>query len=200
MGFRSRYESFDRLQQRHRLLGFLLAVRQKYGDDQGGCLAATIAYDGLFATFPLLLVFTATLGFVLQGHHHLQQTILNSALGQFLVIGHDLKAGALKGNAIALGLGGALARETMRATSSHGMRVRLRRPPRHRREIRCLPLLRSLPRATRLEVESESVSKPRRALRVARTASPASRDGRRSYARCGFDTARGRRCALSPSS
>jgi membrane protein len=109
VGFRSRYERFDRLQQRHRALGFLLAVRQKYGDDQGGYLAATIAYYGFFATFPLLLVFAATLGFVLQGHHHLQQTILNSALGQFPVIGRDLKTGALKGNAVVLGLGVAFA-------------------------------------------------------------------------------------------
>jgi membrane protein len=104
VSFRSRYESFDRLQQRHRLLGFLLAVRQKCGGDQGGYLAATIAYYGFFATFPLLLVFTA-LGFALQGHHDLQQSILNSALGQFPVIGRDLKSGALKGNAVALGVG-----------------------------------------------------------------------------------------------
>jgi len=108
-GFGKRYSAFDRFQQRHRSLGFLLAVRQKYGDDQGGYLAATIAYYGFFATFPLLLVFTATLGFVLQGHHQLQQAILNSALGQFPVIGRDLKTGALKGNALALGLGVTLA-------------------------------------------------------------------------------------------
>lgn len=109
MSFRGRYDSFDRLQQRHRVLGFLLAVRQKYGDDQGGYLAATITYYGFFATFPLLLVFTAALGFALRGHPHLQQSILNSALGQFPVIGRDLKSGALKGNAVALGLGIALA-------------------------------------------------------------------------------------------
>ena len=41
VGFRGRYDSFDRLQQRQRVLGFLLAVRQKHGDDQGGYLAAT---------------------------------------------------------------------------------------------------------------------------------------------------------------
>lgn len=109
MGFRRGYESFDRLQRRHRWLGFLLAVRQKYGDDQGGYLAATIAYYGFLATFPLLLVFTAAVGFLLQGHHHLQQSILNSALAQFPVIGHDLKSGALKGNVLALGAGVTLA-------------------------------------------------------------------------------------------
>jgi membrane protein len=109
VGFRGYYDRFDRLQQRQRWLGFLLAVRQKYGDDQGGYLAATIAYYGFFATFPLLLVFTAALGFLLPGHHQLQQSILNSALGQFPVIGRDLKSGALKGNALALVLGVAIA-------------------------------------------------------------------------------------------
>lgn len=109
MSLRNRYDRFDRLQRRHGSLGFLLAVRQKYGDDQGGYLAATIAYYGFLATFPLLLVFTAMLGFLLPGHPHLQQSILSSALGQFPVIGRDLKSGALKGNALALGLGVALA-------------------------------------------------------------------------------------------
>jgi membrane protein len=100
-----RYASFDGFQQRHGTLGFPLAVRQKYSDDQGGYLAATITYYGFFSIFPLLLVFTATLGFALRGHRHLQQTILSSALGQFPVIGHDLSSGTLKGNGVVLGLG-----------------------------------------------------------------------------------------------
>ena len=66
---------------------------------------ATIAYYGFFSIFPLLLVFTATLGFVLRGHPHLQHTILSSALGQFPVIGHDLGSGTLKGNGVVLALG-----------------------------------------------------------------------------------------------
>ena len=105
MSLKTANDRFDRFQQRHRILGFVLAVRQKYSDDQGGYLAATITYYGFFAMFPLLLVFTAVLGFVLEGHEHLQRTILNSALGQFPVIGPDLKTGALKGNALGLGLG-----------------------------------------------------------------------------------------------
>jgi hypothetical protein len=40
-GFDKRYSAFDRFQQRHRWLGFPLAVLQKYADDQGGYLAAT---------------------------------------------------------------------------------------------------------------------------------------------------------------
>ena len=101
------YERFDRFQQRHGLLGFLLAVRQKYADDQGGYLAATVAYYGFFSIFPLLLVFTTILGFVLRGHPHLQGQIVNSALGQFPVIGHQLQTRSLKGNTLALALGSA---------------------------------------------------------------------------------------------
>lgn len=96
---------FDRFQQGHAALGFPLAVRQKYSEDQGGYLAATIAYYGFFSVFPLLLVFTTTLGFVLRGHAHLEHQIVHSALGQFPVIGRELKTGSLKGNRLALGLG-----------------------------------------------------------------------------------------------
>jgi len=103
-------DGFDRFQRCHGWLGFPLAVRQKYGDDQGGYLAATVAYYGFFSIFPLLLVFTTVLGFVLPGHPHLQAQIVNSALGQFPVIGHELKSGSLKGSTLALvlGLAGAL--------------------------------------------------------------------------------------------
>ncbi len=105
MRFGERYAAFDRLQQRRRWLGFPLAVLQKYADDQGGYLAATISYYGFFAIFPLLLVLTTVLGFVLQGHPHLARTIVNSALGQFPVIGPQLSGGSLHGSALALGLG-----------------------------------------------------------------------------------------------
>jgi membrane protein len=104
-GFGKRYSAFDRFQQRHRWLGFPLAVVQKYADDQGGYLAATITYYAFFAIFPLLLVLTTVLGFVLRGHRHLYQSIVDSALGQFPVIGPELRLHALHGSTLALGLG-----------------------------------------------------------------------------------------------
>lgn len=101
---------FDRFQRRHPWLGFPLAVRQKYADDQGGYLAATIAYYGFFSIFPLLLVLTTTLGYVLRGHPHLESRIIDSALGQFPVIGRQLQTRSLQGNTLALviGIAGAL--------------------------------------------------------------------------------------------
>jgi membrane protein len=104
-GFADRYRGFDRYQQRHRWLGFPLAVMQKYSDDQGAYLAATITYYGFLAVFPLLLILATALGFFLPGHPELERSIVNSALGQFPVIGAELKSGHLRGSAVALVVG-----------------------------------------------------------------------------------------------
>jgi YihY family inner membrane protein len=109
MGLRTAYDRFDRYQERHRWLGFPLAVHQKYSEDQGGYLAATIAYYGFFSIFPLLLVFVSVLGFALSGHPGLQHSIVHSALGQFPVIGDALQVQALRGSGLAIALGGAAA-------------------------------------------------------------------------------------------
>jgi YihY family inner membrane protein len=99
------YRAFDRFQQRHAWLGFALAVRQKYSDDQGGYLAATVAWYAFFSLFPLLLVLTTILGFVLHGDASLQQRIVGTALAQIPVLGSDLRARSLTGNGLALAVG-----------------------------------------------------------------------------------------------
>jgi membrane protein len=109
VGVGDAFRRFDRYQQRHRWLGFPLAVQQKYSDDQGGYLAATISYYAFFSIFPLLLLFTTILGFVLRGHPDLQRSIVNSALGQFPVIGQQLHAHALRGSVTAVVVGTVLA-------------------------------------------------------------------------------------------
>jgi len=80
----------DAYQRRRRRLGFPIAVVYKYFDDQGNYLAALIAYYGFLSFFPLLLLLTAILGFVLEGNPTLQHQILHSTLRQFPVIGDDL--------------------------------------------------------------------------------------------------------------
>jgi membrane protein len=105
MGFRAGYEAFDRFQQRLPWLAFPLALRQKYADDQGSYLAATITYYGFFSIFPLLLVATTILGFLLKGDPRVEHSIVNSALGQFPVIGPDLRLHRLGGSAVALAIG-----------------------------------------------------------------------------------------------
>jgi membrane protein len=82
-----------------------MAVIRKFGNDQAGSLAALIAYYAFFSIFPLLLVFTTILGFVLQGNTSLYNDVKNSVLGQFPVVGGQLQAHALSGKVTALVLG-----------------------------------------------------------------------------------------------
>ena len=68
---------------------------RKFGDDQAGSLAALVAYYAFFSLFPLLLVFMTILGFVLQGDPGAQSSIEHSVLGQFPIIGDQIKVHAL---------------------------------------------------------------------------------------------------------
>lgn len=97
--------AFDRTQQRHRWLAIPVAVLKKFGDDQGGSLAALVAYYAFFSIFPLLLAFVTILGFVLQGNEGAQRSIEHSVLGQFPVIGDQIEVHALTGHTVALVIG-----------------------------------------------------------------------------------------------
>lgn len=97
--------AFDRLQRRRPALGFPLAVVKKFSDDHAGNLAALLAYFGFFSIFPLLLVLVTVLGYVLKGNPDLYRKIVDSAIGQFPVIGNDLKVNGLKGSTVALVVG-----------------------------------------------------------------------------------------------
>ncbi len=83
-------DRLDTLQRRYPIVGFPLAVLYKYIDDQGGYLAALIAYYAFVSLFPLLLLLSTVLGWVLVGHPALQDHVVNSALSQFPVIGSQL--------------------------------------------------------------------------------------------------------------
>jgi membrane protein len=80
----------DRFQRKHRWAGFPLAVGYKYFDDFGAYLAALLTYYGFVSLFPLLLLLSTVLGFVLSGDQRLQHEVLTSALHQFPLIGGDL--------------------------------------------------------------------------------------------------------------
>lgn len=97
--------ALDRLQRRRAALGFPLGVVKKFSDDQAGHLAALMAYYGFFALFPLLLVLVTVLGFVLRDNPGLYEDIVDSAIGQFPVIGSDLQVDALGGSTVALAIG-----------------------------------------------------------------------------------------------
>jgi uncharacterized BrkB/YihY/UPF0761 family membrane protein len=80
----------DGFQRRHRWAGFPLAVLYKYVDDFGAYLAALLTYYGFVSLFPLLLLISTVLSFVLAGDAKLQHQVLDSALHQFPVIGGEL--------------------------------------------------------------------------------------------------------------
>jgi len=98
---------FDAYQRRHRWLGVPIAVVYKFVDDQGGYLAALITYYGFLSLFPLLLIFSTVLGFLLPGNPALQQQLIDSALGQFPIIGDQLGSTAqpLRGSGWGLTIG-----------------------------------------------------------------------------------------------
>jgi YihY family inner membrane protein len=99
--------AFDRLQQRHAWLAVPMAVIKKFSDDGAGGLAALIAYYGFFSLFPLLLVLFTVLAYVLHGDPSTQNSISNSVLAQFPIIGQDLHKNihTLHGHVISLVIG-----------------------------------------------------------------------------------------------
>ena len=100
-------DAADRFQRRHRGLALPLAVIYKFFDDQSNYLAAIITYYAFVAIFPLLLLASSILGFVLQGRPELQQQILNSTLSQFPIIGDQLgRPEGLQGSFVAVVVGG----------------------------------------------------------------------------------------------
>ncbi|MCC6438093.1 MAG: YihY/virulence factor BrkB family protein [Acidimicrobiales bacterium] len=100
----------DRFQRRHRWAAFPIGVLYKFFDDQGSYLAALITYYGFVSLFPLLLLLASILGFVLSGDPDLQNRILDSAIGQFPIVGTELgRPGGLQGNTAAVLVGAIVA-------------------------------------------------------------------------------------------
>jgi YihY family inner membrane protein len=96
---------FDEFQQTKPALALPLGIVKKFGDDEGGSMVSLIAYRAFFSLFPLLLLMTTILGFVLAGNEDLRKEVVNSTLAQFPIIGNQLKGGELTGSGIALAVG-----------------------------------------------------------------------------------------------
>lgn len=96
----------DAFQRRHPVVSFPIAVIYKYFDDQGAYLSAILTYYAFIAIFPLLLLSTSILGFIVQGDDELRDRLLNSALSQFPIIGSELgKPEGLQGSTTAIVIG-----------------------------------------------------------------------------------------------
>jgi YihY family inner membrane protein len=96
---------FDEFQQRKPTLALPLGVVKKFGDDEGGSMVSLIAYRAFFSLFPLLLLMTTILGYVLAGNDELREEVVSGTLSQFPIIGNQLKGGTLTGSGIALAVG-----------------------------------------------------------------------------------------------
>ena len=96
----------DAFQREHSIIGFPIAVIYKYFDDQGPYLAAIISYYAFIAIFPLLLISTSILGFLLQDDPQLRDRLLDSALSQFPIVGDALgRPNGLSGSTSAIVVG-----------------------------------------------------------------------------------------------
>jgi YihY family inner membrane protein len=93
----------DAWQRSRKWLAFPFAVVKKFSDDQAGNLAALISYYAIFSIFPLLLVLTTVLGFVLAGHPDWQRQVTDSALHNLPLV--KLRARPSSGSVVALVVG-----------------------------------------------------------------------------------------------
>ena len=80
----------DAVQQRHTPVAFVVGVIKKYGDDNGGTLASSLAHSALVSVFPLLLILSTVLGLVAAGDPELKEKIQNAAAQQVPLIGQQL--------------------------------------------------------------------------------------------------------------
>ncbi|MDP1820755.1 MAG: YihY/virulence factor BrkB family protein [Acidimicrobiales bacterium] len=97
----------DAFQQAYRPLAFGFGVIKKFGDDRAGSLAALIAYYGFLAVFPLLLLLTTFLGFIMDRNSDLRDAVIRSALSDFPIVGPQLgqAINPLRGSTLGVGLG-----------------------------------------------------------------------------------------------
>ena len=80
----------DATQQRYTPLAFVVGVVKKYGDDNGGTLASSLAHSALVSVFPLLLILSTILGLVAAGDPELKNKIQDAAAQQVPLIGQQL--------------------------------------------------------------------------------------------------------------
>jgi YihY family inner membrane protein len=98
-------DRLDRYQRRHRWAAFPLAVVKKSSDDGTGNLASLLALFGFLSMFLLLMVFVTILGIILHGNTKLEDELVHSILGQFPVIGNQIKVHSLDRSGLALVIG-----------------------------------------------------------------------------------------------
>lgn len=85
----------------------LVVAIQNFRSHRTGRHAALVSHYGFLSVFPLLLVFTTVLGFLLQSRPKLRDEIINSAFNRIPIIGKEVgdQPDQLKGNVLVLVFG-----------------------------------------------------------------------------------------------
>ena len=98
---------FVRRARRVRAVDIAINAAIGFARHRSGRNAALLAYYGFLALFPMLLLATAVLGFVLAGHPEWQASIVNSSVAQIPVLGDQIleQSGALNGSIVAIVIG-----------------------------------------------------------------------------------------------
>ena len=80
----------DQAQQRHKPTAFVVGVVKKYGDDNGGTLASSVAHSAFVSVFPLLLILVTILGLIASSDPAVRADVLKAVANQFPQIGTEL--------------------------------------------------------------------------------------------------------------
>ncbi|HEX3090827.1 MAG TPA: YihY/virulence factor BrkB family protein, partial [Ilumatobacteraceae bacterium] len=96
-----------RLRARSRVADLIARTLEGYRNHRSGRNVALISHFGFLSVFPLMLVFTTVLGYVLQGNDELRTRIIDSALAQLPFVGQQIKTdpSQLHGDALVLIIG-----------------------------------------------------------------------------------------------
>lgn len=78
------------LRRRHVVVNGGVQVADNFRRHRTGRNAALVAHYGFLSIFPLMIVFTTIIGFVLDGNPHLRDTIIDSVLSQVPIIGDTI--------------------------------------------------------------------------------------------------------------
>lgn len=95
------------IRRRSRLIDAVVGTLDGFRVHQSSTGSALVTYYGFISIFPLFLVFTTILGFVLEGNPQLREDIVDSALSKLPLIGDKLASSpeALQGSVVALVVG-----------------------------------------------------------------------------------------------
>ena len=96
-----------RARAKSRVADVIARTLEGYRDHRSGRNAALISHFGFLSVFPLLLVFTTVLGYVLKDNQKLLNSIVDSALAQLPFVGQQIQNDPtkLKGNTLVLVFG-----------------------------------------------------------------------------------------------